>query len=137
MASVSVTAPAAPRAMTWAGWTLTVLVTAFLVMDGVMKLMQLPIVIETTATLGFPTDSVFSLGLGILVIAALYAFPRTAVLGAILMTALYGGTVALHIRMGNPLFSHTLFGVYLGVAAWAGLWLRDARLQALIPLRRG
>ena len=66
----------------------------------------------------------------------LYAIPRTAVLGAILLTAYLGGAVATHVRVGSPLFSHTLFGVYLGVIVWGGLWLRDPRIRALLPLTR-
>jgi hypothetical protein len=75
------------------------------------------------------------LGLVALICTALYAWPRTAVLGAILLTAYMGGAVATHLRIGNPLFSHMLFGVYLAVIAWGGLYLRDARVRALLPLR--
>jgi len=130
-------APAAPtaRPARIAGWILTGLVTAFLAMDGAMKLLQLPIVISTTVELGFPAAIVQPLGLIILAIAGLYAVPRTALLGAILMTALFGGTVATHLIEGSPLFSHAFFGVYLGLAAWAGLWLRSARIRALLPIR--
>jgi hypothetical protein len=76
-------------------------------------------------------------GLGILglVCAALYAYPRTSVLGAILLTGYLGGTVATHLRAGSPVFSHMLFGVYLGIMLWGGLYLRDDRLRALIPYR--
>jgi len=76
-------------------------------------------------------------GLGVLLLACtlLYAVPRTAVLGAILLTGYLGGAVATHLRVGDPLFSHVLFGVYMGVALWLGLYLRDARLRALVPLR--
>jgi hypothetical protein len=66
----------------------------------------------------------------------LYLFPPTAVLGAVLETALLGGAIATNVRVGNPLFSHELFGVYLGVMVWGGLWLRDPRIRALLPLRR-
>ncbi len=66
----------------------------------------------------------------------LYAVPRTAVLGAIVTTGLLGGAIASHLRNGDPLFSHVLFGVYVGLLAWGGLWLRDPRLRALIPVRR-
>ena len=135
MTAASVPAASAPKAMTWAGWIVTLVVTAFLVMDGTMKVMQLPVVTSATTELGYDTGIIFPLGLTILAIAALYAIPRTAVLGAILMTGLYGGTVATHLMAGNPLFSHMLFGVYLGVMAWGGLWLRDARIRALIPFR--
>ncbi len=65
----------------------------------------------------------------------LYAVPRTAVLGAILLTGLFGGAMATHLRIGSPLFSHLLFGLYLGLLVWGGLYLRDARLRALIPFR--
>jgi hypothetical protein len=68
--------------------------------------------------------------------ALLYATPRTSILGAILITAYLGGAIATHVRIGSPLFSHTLFGVYLGIALWAGLWLRDPRVRALFPLAR-
>jgi hypothetical protein len=71
-----------------------------------------------------------------LVCTLLYAFPRTSVLGAILLTGYLGGAIYVHVRAGSPLFSHTLFGVYLGLLVWAGLYLRDATLRTLIPLRR-
>jgi len=81
-----------------------------------------------------------SAGVGILVIGliglVLYAVPRTAVLGAIYLTGLFGGAVAAHLRLSDPLLSHVLFGVYLGVLMWAGLWLREPRLRELLPLRR-
>ncbi len=74
------------------------------------------------------------LGLILAIGTILYAVPRTAVLGAILLTGYLGGAVAMHFRVGSPLFSHTLFGVYLGVLAWGGLWFRDPRVRALIPI---
>ena len=72
----------------------------------------------------------------LLVSTALYLIPRTAVLGAILLTGYLGGAVASHARIGSPLFTHELFGVYLGVFVWGGLWLRDSRIRTLIPLSR-
>ena len=122
-----------PRAR--AGQALSGLVVAFLAMDAGMKLAGLAAAVEATAALGFPAGSVVPLGAVLLAIAALYAWPRTAVLGAVLLTALLGGAVAAHVRVGSPLFSHVLFGVYLGIAAWGGLYLRDPRLRALLPLR--
>jgi DoxX-like family len=120
-----------------AGVVMSGLVIAFMLFDAGMKLIPLDIVITTTAELGYPPSPGLARGLGIaaLVCTTLYAVPRTAVLGAILLTAYMGGTVATHLRVGNPLFTHMLFGVYLAVLAWGGLYLRDAGLRALLPLR--
>ena len=76
------------------------------------------------------------LGIVVLICTVLYAVPQTAVLGAILLTGFLGGAVATHVRVGSPLFSHILFGLYMGLFAWGGLWLRDPRLRALLPWRR-
>lgn len=113
------------------------LVVAFMLLDGGMKLVPLDIVVETSADLGYPPSAELARGLGIvaLVSTGLYAFPRTAMLGAILLTAYMGGAVATHLRVGNPFFTHMLFGVYLAVLAWGGLYLRDARIRSLLPLR--
>ena len=123
------------KTMTYAGWTLSVLVILFMIMDLTMKFMQLPIVLSTTEQLGWPTSSVTTLAVLLLIATALYAFPKTSVLGAILLTGYLGGAVATHVRIGSPLFSHVLFGVYLGLFVWGGLYLRDARIRALIPIR--
>jgi hypothetical protein len=122
----------------WAGRILSGLAIAFFLMDGVMKLMAPAPVIEATTTLGWPADSKTLVLLAVLLLGStlLYAIPKTALLGAILLTGYLGGAVASHVRIGSPLFSHDLFGVYLGVVVWAGLWLRDARLRALLPLTR-
>ena len=89
------------------------------------------------AQLGYPATIGIARRLGIitLVCAALYAWPRTSVLGAILMTGLLGGAIATHLRVGSPVFTHLLFGLYLGLLAWGGLFLRDPRVRAMIPLR--
>lgn len=121
--------------MTITGWVLSGLVTAFLIMDLTMKFIALPIVISTTEDLGWQASSVLPLAITLTVCTALYIFPRTAVLGAILLTGYLGGAVATHVRIGSPLFSHVLFGVYLGLLVWGGLYLRDPRVRALIPLR--
>jgi hypothetical protein len=120
-----------------AGVVMSGLVIAFMLFDAGMKLIPLDIVITATAELGYPPSPGLARGLGIaaLVCTTLYAVPRTAVLGAILLTAYMGGTVAAHLRVGHPLFTHMLFGVYLAVLAWGGLYLRDAGLRALLPLR--
>jgi hypothetical protein len=114
-----------------AGYTLSGLVILFMVMDAGMKLMRLPIVLETTVELGWPSDSAIPLGLLLLVCTFLYGWPRTSALGAVLLTGYLGAAIAAHARIGSPIFSHTLFGVYLGVLLWAGLYLRDPRVRAL------
>ena len=116
------------------GWILSSLAILFLVMDSTMKLLALNVVLESGEALGFSgVDTARGLGIVLILCTILYAVPRTAVLGAILLTGYLGGAIATHIRVGNPLFSHVLFGVYLGVIVWAGIYLRDARLRLLLP----
>jgi hypothetical protein len=119
-----------------AGYVLSGLVILFLLFDGVIKLVPIAVVTETLGQLGYPPQLARGLGVLTLVCAILYAIPRTSVLGAILLTGLFGGAIATHLRVGSPVFSHLLFGGYLGVIMWAGLYLRDGRLRALIPVRR-
>jgi hypothetical protein len=121
----------------WTGRVVSGLVVAFLLFDGAIKLIPLDIVISTSRELGIPAEFARVLGVLTLLGAALYAFPRTAVLGAILLTGYLGGAIWTHMRIGSPLFSHTLFGVYLGLMIWGGLWLRNTTLRELIPLQRG
>jgi hypothetical protein len=120
------------------GRALSGLVVLFLLFDGAIKLVPLQVVIDTVGPLGWPADAATWRALGVVLIASalLYAYPRTALLGAILITAYLGGAVATHVRVGSPLFSHVLFGVYLGIALWAGLWLRNPRIRALLPIMR-
>ena len=124
--------------MIWVGRILSGLASAFFVMDAVMKLIQPQFVINSTRGIGWPADPVTLSILGCLLLTStvLYLFRPTAVLGAILLTGYLGGAVASHARIGNPLFTHDLFGVYLGLFVWGGLWLRDPRIRALIPLSR-
>jgi hypothetical protein len=137
MSDQPVSQPAAqPKWMTWTGYVLTALVTLFMIMDFVMKFMNLPIVISTTESLGWSANKVMLLGAILLPCTVLYVIPQTSILGAILITGYLGGAVATHIRIDSPLFSHILFGVYLGVMMWGGLWLREPRLRALFPLKR-
>lgn len=128
-------APAASKALTWAGWGLTGLATLFMTFDIAIKLVDLQIVRDTLVQLGYPPQLGRTIGVIELICLALYLNPRTAVLGAVLFTGVMGGAIATHLRVGDPLFSHVLFGVYLGAALWGGLWLRDARLRALFPVR--
>lgn len=121
---------------TIAGWVLSGLAIAFLVVDGAMKLVPFEVVTTTMIELGY--DPGLSQGLGVLILACtiLYAVPRTSVLGAVLLTGLLGGAIATHLRIASPVFSHLLFGVYLGLFVWGGIWLRDARLRAIFPFQR-
>lgn len=120
------------------GYVMSGLVIAFMLFDGGIKLIPMDVVIDSQAELGYPATANLARTLGVvgLLCTALYAFPRTAVLGAVLLTAYMGGTVATHLRVGNPLFSHMLFGTYLALLAWGGLYLRDGRVRELLPLRR-
>ena len=122
--------------MVWAGRVLSALAILFLIFDGAIKVADLPIVTETMQQLGYPPHLSRALGILTLVSTALYAIPRTSVLGAILLTGLMGGAMATHLRVGSPIFSHLLFGLYLGLMLWGGLYLRDERVRAVIPLLR-
>lgn len=128
-----------PKGQLIAGRLLTGLVIAFLLFDAGIKIAGLAVVGEASTALGWTGDVGFwrAMGWFLLACTALYAWPRTATLGAILITAWLGGAIATHVRVGSPLFSHILFGVYLGVILWGGLWLRSPRLRALIALPKG
>ena len=108
----------------------------FLLFDSAIKFTAMEPVVESFRQLGYPV----SLGLGIgvieLVCLALYVIPRTSVLGAILLTGYLGGAVATHVRVGSPLLTHILFPIYVAALLWGGLFLREGRRRALVPLRR-
>jgi len=123
------------RKALWAGRIISALPALFLLVDGIMKLVKPEPVVKATIELGYPESVIMALGMILLVGVILYMVPRTAVLGAILLTGYFGGAIAAQVRVGNPLFSHVLFPVYLAVLIWGGLFLRDPRLRALIPLR--
>lgn len=135
--SISETAPVSSGVL-WTGRVLSGIIVLFMIFDGAIKLPPLDIVTQTMVPLGWPADANVARMLGIigLISTALYALPRTSVIGAVLLTAYMGGAIATNARVGNPLFSHTLFGVYLGVMLWAGLFLRDPRLRALLAFSR-
>jgi DoxX-like family len=119
----------------WTGRIMSALPALFLLMDGVMKLAKPEFVVKATVQLGYPERVIFGLGIVVLVCVILYLIPRTAVFGAILLTGYLGGAVATHVRVGDPLFSHALFPVYIAILLWGGLYLREERLRALVPLR--
>lgn len=120
----------------WTGRVLSGLAVVFLLFDGAIKLVPLDVVITTSQQLGIPTELARTLGVLTLACTILYAIPRTSVLGAILLTGYMGGAIYTHLRADSPLFTHTLFGVYLAVLIWGGLYLRDERVRALIPFQR-
>ncbi len=118
----------------WIGRILSGLVIVFLVFDAGIKLVPLPVVSDTLRDLGFaPTDNL-ARALGLLTLAGtlLYALPRTAGLGAVLLTGYLGGAIAIQLRAGNPVFAHLLFGACLGALLWTGLLLRDRRLRSAL-----
>jgi len=134
MPTLSDTAPVSKSAL-WSGRVLSGLVIVFLLFDGAIKLVPWPVVTETMDRMGYGSSETLarSLGLITLVCTVLYAVPPTSILGAILLTGYLGGAIASHVRIGSPLFSHVLFGLYLGLMVWGGLWLRDRSLRALMP----
>jgi hypothetical protein len=124
------------RWMAWAGWGMSGLMIAFMLFDSLAKLALERHVVEATTRIGYPLEVIRPLGAIALACTLLYAIPRTAVLGAILLTAYLGGAVASKVRIEDPLFSSVLFGVYFGVLVWGGLFLRDQQLRSLMPLKR-
>src|SRR6202790_4465587 len=118
------------------GWALSILTILFMLFDATGKLALESHVIEATTKIGYPVAAIGPIGVIGLLCSILYAVPRTAVLGAVLLTGFYGGAVASKIRIEDPLFGSILFAVYFGFIAWGGLYLRDERLRALLPFRR-
>lgn len=126
------------KAALWTGRVLSGIAVLFLTVDGAIKLVPIQAVTDSLRELGYPASESLARFIGVvtLVGTALYAWPRTALLGAVLLTGLMGGAIASHLRLDHPLFSHTLFGVYLGLFLWVGLWLRDPRLRQALPVSR-
>lgn len=129
-------AAAVSKKQLWAGRIVSALPILFLLMDGIMKLVKPPVVVSGTVELGYGESVIVPLGILLTACTVLYAIPRTSVLGAILLTGYLGGAVTTHVRVGNPVFTHILFPVYLGVLIWLGLYLRDERLRPLVPLTK-
>jgi DoxX-like family len=119
----------------WAGRIVSALPVLFLLFDGAIKLIGIPPVVEAFNQLGYPVSLAPGIGILELACVVIYVIPRTAVLGAILLTGFLGGAIATHVRVGDPLLTHDFFPIYVGVLVWGGLFLRDARLRALIPIR--
>lgn len=118
-----------------AGWVMTGLLALFMLGASVApKLLNSSLAIEPLQVVGWPVKYLLLIGVIELVCTILYVIPKTALLGAVLLTALLGAALAANLRVDNPLFSHTLFSVYLGIFAWIALWLREPRLRGLFPL---
>ncbi len=125
-----------PTARRRTGNILSGIAILFLLADSFGKLVKAPQVIEGTIKLGYPESSIIPIGIILLVCVILYAIPRTAVLGAILLTGYLGGAVATNLRVGAPLMLYILFPIYVAGFVWGGIYLREDRLRELLPLRR-
>ena len=131
--STDTAVPSKSRA--WAGRILSILAILFLVFDGVMKLFQPTPVTEAMTRLGFPMYLSVPIGIILLICTALYAVPPTSVLGAVLLTGYLGGAVVSQMRISAPLFGTTFFPIYFALLLWAGVYLQESRLRALLPVR--
>jgi len=134
MTSVAQTLPVVRKTQV-TGFVLTALAALFLAFDTILKVLMLAPAVQGTAQLGYPAQSVLWIGIIELACFVLYVVPRTAVLGALLLTGYLGGAVASQLRVGAPLLSHILFPIYIAALLWGGLYLRETRLRALVPFR--
>jgi DoxX-like protein len=125
----------ATKTAMWAGRIMSALAVLFLAFDGVIKVLNLAPAVEATTQLGYPASLVIGIGILELACLVIYAIPRTSVLGAILLTGYLGGAIATQVRAGSTLFS-VVFPIIIGLLIWGGLFLRDGRLRALVPLRK-
>ena len=114
------------------GWVLSILAILLLLADGFGKLIKPEPVVKATLELGYPENTITTIGILVIICAIIYAIPRSALIGAILLTGFLGGAIATHFRINNPLFSHTLFPVYILLFIWLGLYLRSASLRKLL-----
>jgi hypothetical protein len=127
--------PVSTRAL-WTGRVLSGIAVLFLAFDASVKLLKPPFAVEATAQIGYPESLIVPLGVVQVVCLIVYSIPRTSALGAVLWTAYLGGAVSTHVRVASPWLSSTLIPIYVAVALWLGLWLRDVRLRAILPTRR-
>jgi tryptophan-rich sensory protein len=121
------------KALIWTGRVMSGLAAIFLLWDGVMKLFKPVFVVEATVRLGYPESTIIGIGVILVVCTIIYIIPQTSVVGAILLTGYLGGAVATQVRAGGTLFT-IIFPVIMGALVWGGLFLRENRLRALIPL---
>ncbi len=116
----------------WTGWIITGFVGLFLLFDAIVKLIKINEVIEASVRLGYPDNTIFGIGLVLLISTILYLIPKSAVLGAILLTAYLGGAVTTHVRIGDPFY----FPIAMGILVWIGIYLREKRLKLVVPVRQ-
>ena len=133
VATGSERAGVAPRTV-WIGRALSALAILFLALDGGVKVLELAPAVEATRGLGFPASAVFGIGLVELACLLVFVVPRSAIVGAVLLTGYLGGAIAANVRQGNPLLSHTLFPIYVAILLWGGLYLRSQRLRIIVAL---
>jgi hypothetical protein len=124
------------KAMWWTGWVLSALVVVFMIFDGGIQVVAFDFVTKGMREFGIPVEYARPLGIVTLLCTALYAFPRTSVLGAILLTGFLGGTIATHLPRAEPLLPHVISALVIAAFVWGGLWLRDPQLRALVPLQQ-
>jgi hypothetical protein len=132
LALQAVDASALSRRALWTGRILSGVAVLFMVFSGGIKVLLLAPAVDSFAQLGYPPGVAFGIGVLELACTLVYAWPRTAIWGAVLLTGYLGGAVATHLRMLDPWLTHTLFPVYVGALVWGGLWLRDRRLRGLV-----
>lgn len=119
----------------WAARIMSGIVILFMLVDSIMKFIQPEQVVNGTVQLGYSVHHLVPMGILGLVSVLLYAYPKTCVLGAILLTGYWGGAIATHLRVDDPVFTHTMFPFYFAILAWGGIWLRNQQLRALMPFQ--
>lgn len=124
------------KAGLWTGRVMSGIAILFMLMDSIMKLFKPAFVVDSTVSLGFQEHHIYLIGILGLLSTILYALPRTAVIGAMLLTGYFGGVIATQVRLDAPLFSTILFPVYLAILVWGGLWLRNEQVRKLLLLQK-
>lgn len=124
------------KAKLWTGRIMSGLVILFMLFDSIFKFIKPEPVVKGTVELGYAEHHIVVIGILALIATVLYTIPRTSILGLILLTGYLGGAIATHFRLDNPLFTHTLFPVYIAILAWGGIWLRNKKLRRLIPFNK-
>lgn len=133
MSSTAVTATTS-KGMLWTGRVISGLVVLFMLFDSITKIMKESHSVDATVKMGFPASAVVGIGMALLIGVILYVIPRTSILGAILIVGYLGGAVASNVRAQSPAFN-SIFAITFGILAWLGLYLREARLRALVPIK--